>query len=223
MFTAMIAALEKKMAGFSRRETNQYYQSIMNKAWEQVKNCPREKLPEELDETLEWLALDPDYETKLGPIANDMVFPPGSGPITGTGISRSGRKRGSRRRRRAPIPGSGFAKTVSGAAGNLVGSLQAFSGALLGDGAAFTSAITRVTNPPPVPARPAPAATAAAGAAPAPAPAPVAPAPAPEGDDENIRAEKRHRGHRWSPWPSPRSPPSPRRASSAAAVSWAST
>ena len=67
MFTAMIAALEKKMAGFSRRETNQYYQSIMNKAWEQVKNCPPEKLPEELDESLEWLALDPDYESKLEP------------------------------------------------------------------------------------------------------------------------------------------------------------
>ena len=67
MFTDMIAALQKKMAGFSRRETNAYYQSIMNKAWEQVKNCPREKLPEELAQSLEWLALDPEYENKLEP------------------------------------------------------------------------------------------------------------------------------------------------------------
>jgi len=156
MFTAMIAALEKKMAGFSRRETNQYFQSIMNKAWEQVKACPPAKLPGELDEALEWLALDPDYETKLGPIADGMVFPPGSGdhwyrhfPQRGA----SGKGAGVPGGGGPPIPGRGFAETVSGAAGNLVGSLQAFSGALLGDGAAFTSAITRVTNPPPVPAR----------------------------------------------------------------------
>ena len=79
MFTAMIAALDKKMAGFSRRETNQYFQSIMNKAWEQVKDCPPAKLPAELDDSLEWLALDPEYESKLDPIAGDMVFLPGSG------------------------------------------------------------------------------------------------------------------------------------------------
>ncbi len=148
MFTAMIAALEKKMAGFSRRETNQYFQSIMNKAWEQVKNCPPATLPGELDDSLEWLALDPEYETKLDPIAGDMVFRPGSGdhwyrylPQHSTGGKGAG------------VPGKGFGQTVGGAAGNLVGSLQAFSAALLGDGAAFTSAITRVTNPPPAPSR----------------------------------------------------------------------
>jgi hypothetical protein len=156
MFTAMIAALEKKMAGFSRRETNQYFQSIMNKAWEQVKNCPPARLPGELDEALEWLVLDPEYETKLDPIAADMAFPPGSGdhwyrhfPQPGSGGKGTGVPGGGG----APIPGRGFGQAVGAAAGNLVGSLQAFSGALLGDGAAFTSAITRVTNPPPVPAR----------------------------------------------------------------------
>jgi hypothetical protein len=148
MFTAMIAALENKMAGFSRRETNQYFQSIMGKAWEQVRNCPREKLPAELDEALEWLALDPEFETKLDPIAGDMAFPPGSRdhwyrhfPQRTTGAGGTA------------IPGRGFGQTVSGAAANLVGSLQVFSAALLGDSAAFTSAITRVTNPPPVPSR----------------------------------------------------------------------
>jgi hypothetical protein len=156
MFTAMIAALEKKMAGFSRRETNQYFQSIMNKAWEQVRNCPREKLPGELDEALEWLALDPEYETKLDPIAGDMVFPPGSRDHWYRHFPQRSPGGGG-----TAIPGRGFGQTVSGAApsqrggaaANLVGSLQAFSGALLGDGAAFTSAITRVTNPPPAPAR----------------------------------------------------------------------
>ena len=87
--------------------------------------------------------------------------------ITGTGISRSeaqaAREPACPAAEAPPSPAMASAKTVSGAAGNLVSSLQVFSGALLGDGAAFTSAITRVTNPPPVPARSVRAATAAAG------------------------------------------------------------
>jgi len=145
MFTGMIAALGKKMAGFSRRETNAFYQSIMNKAWEQVKNCSRDKLPEELAQSLEWLVLDPEYENRLEPYANDAVLIPGSTdywyrrfPQRTTGTAGSA------------VPGKGFGRGVSGTAASLVHSLQAFSGALLGDGAAFTSAVTKVTNPPPV-------------------------------------------------------------------------
>ncbi len=145
LFTDMISALQKKMAGFSRRETNAYYQSIMNKAWEQVKNCPRENLPEELAQSLEWLALDPEYENKLEPYTRDTVFLPGSTDYwyrrfpqrtSGTGGD--------------TVPGKDFGRTVAGSAASLVSSLQAFSGALLGDSAAFTSAVTKVTNPPPV-------------------------------------------------------------------------
>ncbi|MBU4404092.1 MAG: hypothetical protein L6428_12600 [Candidatus Aminicenantes bacterium] len=145
MFTDMITALQKKMTGFSRRETNMYYLSIMNKAWEQIKNSPREKLPEELAASLEWLALDPEYENKLGPYTEDALFTPGSRDYwyrhfpqrtTGTGAS--------------TVPGKGYGQTVSGAASRFVQSLQVFSGALIGESAAFTSAITKVTNPPPV-------------------------------------------------------------------------
>lgn len=145
MFTDMIAALQKKMTGFSRRETNMYYQSIMNKAWEQVKNSPRDKLPGELAASLEWLALDPEYENKLEPYANDTILIPGNTdfwyrrfPQRATGTAGGA------------VPGKGFGQGVTGAAASLVNSLQAFSGALLGDSAAFTSAITKVTNPPPV-------------------------------------------------------------------------
>jgi hypothetical protein len=146
MFTAMIAALEKKMAGFSRRETNAYYQSIMNKAWEQVRSCPRETLPGELERSLEWLALDPQYEDKLEPFLRDTVFLPGrSGPWYQRFPQGAPSGGGS------AAPGRGFGQGVKGAAANLVGSLQAFSGALLGDGAAFTQAVTRVSNPPPAP------------------------------------------------------------------------
>ncbi len=146
MMTAMIAALEKKMAGFSRRETNAYYQSIMNKAWEQVRSCPRETLPEELERSLEWLALDPQYEDKLEPFLRDTVFLPGR---TGPWYQRF--PQGAPGSGGSAAPGRGFGQGVKGAAANLVGSLQAFSGALLGDSAAFTQAVTRVSNPPPAP------------------------------------------------------------------------
>ena len=145
LFTNMIKGLQTKMAGFSRRETNMYYQSIMNKAWDQVKNAPKEKLPEELANSLEWLAMDPEYENKLEPYANDTVLIPGRTdywyrhfPQRTTGTAGGA------------VPGKGFGKSVTGAAAGLVNSLQVFSGALLGDSAAFTAAITKVTNPPPV-------------------------------------------------------------------------
>jgi hypothetical protein len=145
LFTDMIKGLQTKMAGFSRRETNMYYQSIMNKAWEQVKNAPKEKLPEELANSLEWLAMDPEYENKLEPYANNTILIPGrtaywyrNFPQRTTGTTGGA------------VPGKGFGKSITGAATGLVNSLQVFSGALLGDSTAFTASITKVTNPPPV-------------------------------------------------------------------------
>ena len=145
MFTDAIAALQKKMAGFSRRETNMYYVSIMNKAWDQVKNCPKDKLPDELAGSLEWLALDPEYEDKLKPYTDDALFPAGGRYYWYRGFPQRTAGGGA-----AAAPGKGYGQAVSGSASRLVQSLQVFSGALLGEGAAFTSAVTQVTNPPPV-------------------------------------------------------------------------
>jgi hypothetical protein len=145
MFTDMISALQKKMAGFSRRETNMYYVSIMNKAWDQVRNCPREQLPGELAESLEWLALDPEYEDKLAPYAEDAFFRTGSDDYWYRSFPQRPTGSGG-----IAVPGKGTGPGVTGKAANLVQSLQVFSGALLSDSAAFTSAVTRVSNPPPV-------------------------------------------------------------------------
>jgi hypothetical protein len=145
LFTTMIKNLQTKMAGFSRRETNMYYQSIMNKAWDQVKNAPKEKLPAELAASLEWLAMDNEYESKLSPYTDDKLFLPGRSiywyhhfpqQASGTGGSHAS--------------GKGYSQTVSGAASRFVQSMEAFSTVLVGDAVAFTSAVTRVTNPPPV-------------------------------------------------------------------------
>jgi hypothetical protein len=141
--TGMIKDLQAKMRGFSSRETNAYYRSIMAKAWQQVKNAPADKLPAELADNLEWLTLDEEYEKKIGAAGWDGAFMPGSTPYWydrlphDTVPGRMG----------AGKPGGG----ISASATRFVNAMQGFSTTLLGDPASFTSAITRVTNPPPVP------------------------------------------------------------------------
>jgi hypothetical protein len=144
LLTNMIKSLQAKMAGFSRRETTMYYRSIMNKAWDQVKTASREKLPAELAESLEWLAMDEGFGEKLSPYTDDDLFLPGRGFYWYHQFPRPASAPG------AGVPGQGYGRTVSGAASRFVQALQVFSAALVGDAAAFTSAVTRVTNPPPV-------------------------------------------------------------------------
>jgi hypothetical protein len=145
LFTNMIKGLQTKMAGFSRRETNLYYQSIMNKAWDQVKNAPKEKLPEELAASLDWLALDSEYENKLSPYTGDELFLPGRSFYWYHHFPQRTSGAGG-----AATTGKSYGQTVSGAASRFVQSMEVFSAALVGDAVAFTAAITRVTNPPPV-------------------------------------------------------------------------
>jgi hypothetical protein len=145
LFTNMIKGLQTRMAGFSRRETNRYYQSIMNKAWDQVKNAPKEKLPEELAASLDWLALDSEYENKLSPYTGDELFLPGRSFYWYHHFpQRAAESAG------AATKGKSYGQTVSGSASRFVQSMEVFSAALVGDAVAFTAAITRVTNPPPV-------------------------------------------------------------------------
>jgi len=145
LLTNMIKGMQAKMKGFSRRETNMYYQSIMNKAWDQVKNAPKEKLPAALADSLEWLAMDSECESKLGPYADDEMMFPGRGfywfqqfPHRASGPAG------------AAAQGKSQGQGVSGAASRFVRSLESFSAVLVGDSAAFTAAISKVTNPPPV-------------------------------------------------------------------------
>jgi hypothetical protein len=145
LFTNMIKSLQTKMAGFSRRETNMYYQSIMNKAWDQVKNAPKEKLPAELADSLEWLAMDNEYESKLSPYIDDKLFLPGHGYYWYQHFPQ-----GAAASAGAATPGKSYGQTVSGAASRFVQSMEVFSAALVGNTNVFTSEITKVTNPPPV-------------------------------------------------------------------------
>jgi len=135
LFTDMIRALEAKMAGFSRRQTNAYYRSIMDRAWEQVKKTPGDMLPQKLADSLEWLVMDEHYDEKMGGTFPDTVFFPGSGPYWYQSLPR--------------FPGTTKGGPLSQLATRFAQSLESFSSVLVGNVGSFTSTVTRVTNPPP--------------------------------------------------------------------------
>ena len=56
----------RKIAGYNTKETIQYYKKIVNRAWRQVQQAktPQLKL-KRLEQNLQWIMLDPEYNTKL--------------------------------------------------------------------------------------------------------------------------------------------------------------
>ena len=152
MTVNLVRAVSDKMKGFSRKETLDYYKSIMERAWKQVEEADTPEVKSaRFDENLEWTMLDRDYDDRTrraftGPV---MVptwwgrYDPAYRPMSSGGAAKpvavpsSG---GSR----APLPGADFAASV-------VGGVQNFSSKVIGNVNDFTSRITGVTNPPPKP------------------------------------------------------------------------
>lgn len=150
MTVALVKSVSQKMKGFSRKETVAYYKSIMEDAWKQVEasDTPEVK-SENLDNNLEWIMLDKNYDDRSrrafhGPIYVPTWwdrYEPTYHPATPT--TTSGRpvsapiSSGSR-----ALPGADFAASV-------VGGVQNFSTRIIGDVGKFTDRISNITNPPP--------------------------------------------------------------------------
>lgn len=65
-------AVDKKVRGYSRADTVNYYKSVVNEAWGQVLQASTPELKGDLiDEKIEWLLLDSKYKERFG-----GVFPP---------------------------------------------------------------------------------------------------------------------------------------------------
>ncbi len=66
MFVDMIRALNKRMAGFSRKETQAYYRSIVAKAWDQVKQAGTdETAARTIENQIPWLMMDRRFNERL--------------------------------------------------------------------------------------------------------------------------------------------------------------
>jgi hypothetical protein len=140
------------MKGFSRKESIAYYQSIMERAWQQIEAAGTPEVKSQMyDESLEWTMLDKNYDERTrrvftGPIFIPMWwgrYDPGYHPVsTGSGPS-------------VPVPSSGGRSSVgslpgSAFAASVVTGVQGFSSKVLGDVKSFTSGVTNRTNPAPV-------------------------------------------------------------------------
>jgi len=148
MTVKLVRSVSEKMKGFSRRETIEYYKSIMEKAWQQVEAADTPEVKsQKFDEALEWTMLDRDYDNRTRRVFTRPIFVPmwwgrydpawrGAAP-TRTSAPASGR--GS-----ASLPGADFAASV-------VTGVQTFSSKVIGNVNEFTSRVTNVTNPPPPP------------------------------------------------------------------------
>lgn len=150
MTVALVKSVSEKMRGFSRKETVNYYKSIMERAWQQVEaaNTP-EVQSQKIEEAVEWTMLDRDYDDRMkrsirGPIfvptwwgRYDPTFRPASlgGSTANAGLP-------SPQVGRTSLPGADFAASV-------VTGVQTFSSKVMGDLNTFTSRVTNATNPPP--------------------------------------------------------------------------
>ena len=150
MTVGLVRAVSDKMKGFSRKETIDYYKSIMERAWKQVEDANTPEVQSaKFDEHLEWTMLDKDYDDRTRRTFHGPVYvptwwgryDPAYRPISSSGkqvvstptVSGSGNR---------ALPGADFAASV-------VGGVQTFSQKVIGNVNTFTEKITGVTNPAP--------------------------------------------------------------------------
>ncbi len=151
MTIALVRSVSDKMKGFSRKESVDYYKSIMERAWAQVEAADTPEVKsQKFDENLEWTMLDKDYDDRTRRTMSGPVFMPrwwghydprySSRPIASSGGGKVG----------LPASGGG-AKSLPGAdfAASIVTGVQGFSSKVLGNVQSFTEKVTGTTNPPP--------------------------------------------------------------------------
>ena len=69
--------VEEKLRGYCRKDTVDYYRSVVAKAWEQVEQAGTPELASKAyDEQLLWLFLDPNYKARTGSAFRDRAFEP---------------------------------------------------------------------------------------------------------------------------------------------------
>jgi hypothetical protein len=149
----LVKSVQKKMKGFSLKESRDYYKAIMRKAWEQVEAAETPELrSERYAEGLEWQMLDDDFDDRTkqvfrtGPVHLPPWWwyyrPSTSAPRPASiPVSRSG---GGRSISLPTLPGSDFAASV-------VTGVQNTASNLVTNLVGFTSGVTKTTNPPPPP------------------------------------------------------------------------
>ncbi len=141
----LVKAVNKKLKGFSRKETVTYYRQIVNRAWDQVMGADTPEVKSRyFDQALEWMMLDEKFDDRArrafssGPVylppwwAYYRPWVPRVRAAHGGRVSSGSRPSGGGQVTLPTLPGSAFAGTViSGierTASNIVGRLERFTG-----------------------------------------------------------------------------------------------
>jgi len=144
--TKLIKDVNQKMKGFHAKDTIAYYRDIVAQGWKQVEGA---KTPEVVDENLEWMMMDEDFEGKLPETFGPQPVPmpawwwiPSTPSSTSTAKPVSGK----------PSLPTGAPQTVPGAqfADSVVTGIGNVSNTIVGSLSAFTARVTGVTHPVPV-------------------------------------------------------------------------
>ncbi|MBN2502805.1 MAG: hypothetical protein JXB38_18645, partial [Anaerolineales bacterium] len=157
MMATLVKNVTRKMKGFSRKETIEYYENIMKRAWAQIEaeGTPEVK-SEKYDQALEWTMLDKDYDDRTRRAFQGYPvfvptwwgrYDPGYGRSTMTSNMPSKPSAPSMQSTRSAgpsIPGADFAASVANGA-------STFSAGVIGNLTSFTGGVTQTTNPPPKP------------------------------------------------------------------------
>jgi hypothetical protein len=155
IFVDLIKTVNKKTKGFSRKKTREYYRSILNRAWTEIRDANTPELKSKVfDKNLEWLLMDDDYKGKMTDTFGDTriiaplwwsYYRPGFAARPATGAAPAAGIK-------APsismptLPGANFANSI-------VSGMEGFANKLVGNLSGFQTAVTKVTNPPPVSSR----------------------------------------------------------------------
>lgn len=155
MMVNLVKSIQKKMKGFSYKETVAYYKKITERAWAQVEAADTPEVKsEKFEENMEWTMLDRDYDDKTRRVFTGPVFVPiwwprydptykPSAPRSAPKTTVSVPSKGGGGVSMPTLPGSAFAASM-------VTGVQDFSSSVVGNLSDFTSKITNKTNPVPV-------------------------------------------------------------------------
>ena len=148
-FVDLVKAVNVKMKGFSRRETEAYYRDIIRRAWQQVEHGDTPQVRSELyDKQLEYLMLDDKFDQRTGTVfqRGPVYVPMWWGYYRPWGME-TGAAAGARPAatpsgpiRLPTLPGGEFAA-------KMVRSIETTAGGIIHNLTDFTGKVTSVTNP----------------------------------------------------------------------------
>jgi len=154
MLVDLIGDVNKKMTGFSRRETKTYYKDIAARAWQQVEAADTpEVLGERWGEGLEWTMLEEDWDDRTRRVFHDrpVVLPHwwwfyrpwgASTAHARPSAPMSAPSGGGTPVTLPTLPGADFANTV-------VTGIENTANTVVSGVENFTGKVTQTTNPPP--------------------------------------------------------------------------